>query len=504
MKKSFKMAVLLSLLMLVLLTTVSCGSIIEKIPFLNKESDTEATTPETTTPPHTHVFGTWTITQNATCTADGQQERTCSCGEKETQKINALGHTEVIDAAVSHTCTADGLTVGSHCSACGEVFTVQEVIPAAHNWAQTALLESATCFTYGKEHRVCRACGVEEDAPIEPLKHNFVTDEETQFHTCTFCSSILFAGHIYAAFEGEYHWFDAYQACEEMGGHLVTITSAREQAIITEIMNSELRTMAFYSIGGILLTDGFHWITEEAFEYANWAIDQPNFYKENQYFVLIYSPLVYPEYMYCWEDYYYYLKMGFVCEWELNITDCEHTFTEWETITEATCWSEGEQYRICTYCGAEETKVLSQLEHNFVFDQTNGIDVCEYCKAAKYNGHIYALFTDTCYWFDAYSRCESLGGHLVTITSEEEQSLITSLMQTIQYSGPTWIGGYTDCEAWRWVTGEAFEYTHWIKGNPDNANGNEWFAYLYNKQFEWNDYPPTRNFAYICEFECEE
>lgn len=41
---------------------------------------------------HTHSYGNWTVVKNATCTDTGAKERTCSCGAKETQLINALGH----------------------------------------------------------------------------------------------------------------------------------------------------------------------------------------------------------------------------------------------------------------------------------------------------------------------------------------------------------------------------------------------------------------------------
>lgn len=40
-----------------------------------------------------HEYGEWTVTKEATCTEDGEQERTCSsCGETETQTIKATGH----------------------------------------------------------------------------------------------------------------------------------------------------------------------------------------------------------------------------------------------------------------------------------------------------------------------------------------------------------------------------------------------------------------------------
>ena len=82
------------------------------------------------TPQHVHSFGEWTITKAATCTESGEQERICSCGEKETQPIAAVGHTVVVDAAVAATCTETGLTEGSHCSVCDEIIVAQETIPA--------------------------------------------------------------------------------------------------------------------------------------------------------------------------------------------------------------------------------------------------------------------------------------------------------------------------------------------------------------------------------------
>ncbi len=501
MKNILKITILFALLTLVLLTTVSCKNILGDLLGGNEEN----TTPETTTQPHAHAFGEWTTTKNATCTEKGQQERVCVCGEKELQEVGALGHTEVVDTAVAPTCTTNGLTAGSHCSVCGEIFIAQETVPAIHDWMQTALLESATCFTQGKEHRVCRVCGVEEDALVEPLKHNFVLNEETQLHNCTLCNGILFAGHVYAVFEEACHWFDAYELCEDMGGHLVTVTSKHEQAVIDYLMNSELRTMGAYWIGGIRLSDGFHWITEEPFEYQNWKSGQPNFNRDNQHFIRVESSLLSTfEKPGLWNDDDYQYQYGFICEFDLGITDSKHTFTEWETIIEPTCWKGGEQYRVCTYCGAEETEVLPKVEHNFVLNEESGIEMCEHCNAAKHNGHIYMLFTDTYGWFEAYARCEALGGHLATITSENEQRFIASYCSSFNLSEHIWIGGYSDGKQWHWVTNETFEYTNWKSGEPNNGSGGcEWFV-QFRLDGTWNDLSPSGIMPYLCEFECEE
>ena len=63
-----------------------------------------------------------------------------------------IPHTEVIDQAVAATCTATGLTEGSHCDVCGEVIIPQTIIPMIeHTWqvdpANTAQHYCTVCGT---------------------------------------------------------------------------------------------------------------------------------------------------------------------------------------------------------------------------------------------------------------------------------------------------------------------------------------------------------------------
>jgi uncharacterized protein YnzC (UPF0291/DUF896 family) len=70
----------------------------------------------------------------ATCTATGLTEGShcsvCNAVIVAQKTVDALGHTEVIDAAVDATCNKTGLKEGSHCSVCNEVLVAQEVTPA--------------------------------------------------------------------------------------------------------------------------------------------------------------------------------------------------------------------------------------------------------------------------------------------------------------------------------------------------------------------------------------
>ena len=106
-----------------------------------------------------HKFGEWTITEEASCTKDGEKVRVCSlCNKTETETIPVAGHTEVIDKAVAATCTKTGLTEGIHCSVCNVVIKAQETVPAkGHKYVDTVVKPTYTAKGYTL-HK-CSVCG---------------------------------------------------------------------------------------------------------------------------------------------------------------------------------------------------------------------------------------------------------------------------------------------------------------------------------------------------------
>ncbi len=124
--------------------------------------------------------------QAPTCTEDGWDayEECSGCDYSTYVKKDALGHTEVTDAAVAPDCENTGLTEGKHCSVCEKVLVAQTTVAAkGHTWTD------ATCTA----PKTCSVCSVTEG---EALGHNYnsvvtaptcTTDGYTTY-TCTKCS----------------------------------------------------------------------------------------------------------------------------------------------------------------------------------------------------------------------------------------------------------------------------------------------------------------------------
>ena len=100
-----------------------------------------------------------------------------------------------------------------------------------------------------------------------------------------------------------------------------------------------------------------------------------------------------------------------------------------------------------------------------------------------YGGHTYAVYDVGMTWPEAKAFCESLNGHLATISSQEEQEVIASLIAQ-GTKNHYWLGATDAHKArdWAWVTGESFSYSHWDKNQPDNGNGGkEHYLQIYRR-----------------------
>lgn len=131
----------------------------------------------------------------------------------------------------------------------------------------------------------------------------------------------------------------------------------------------------------------------------------------------------------------------------------------------------------------------------------------------------YEVITEKCSWTQANAECIAMGGHLVTINSQEEMDKITQLADSngLKY---VWMGGYTSVRGnsayGHWITGESFDYQNWYEGEPsrtDHDGVDEMYLMLWNVNgWSWNDqrndpaadysyFGQNNNMGYICEYE---
>ena len=135
-----------------------------------------------------HSWGEWTVTTPASCTAMGEETRTCDrCAATEKRELAKTGHTEVVDPAVEATCTEPGKTAGKHCSVCNEIIVAQTEIPAKGHTEKTVVGKPATCTETGLTDGIsCSVCGTVIKAQEEiPAKgHSWNEGEITTSLTC--------------------------------------------------------------------------------------------------------------------------------------------------------------------------------------------------------------------------------------------------------------------------------------------------------------------------------
>ena len=154
-----------------------------------------------TPPVHQHSY-TSQVTEEATCNKTGLRTYTCSgCGDSYTEEIAKKGHTEVVDAAVSASCTQTGKTEGSHCSECGEVICAQEEIPKTPHNYEERVTKPATCQETGIKTKTCRECQAEETGEIAKIPHTEEIDPavaasctqagKTEGSHCSECGEVI-------------------------------------------------------------------------------------------------------------------------------------------------------------------------------------------------------------------------------------------------------------------------------------------------------------------------
>jgi len=172
---------------------------------------------------HEHSYGEWQQITSPGCETEGFEESVCSCGDRLTRPVDALGHnyeaiitpptctdkgytthsckrcdSSYIDTYVDApghsftnyisnndaTCTEDG-TKTAKCDFCDEVDSIPDEGSAkGHSYGDWSIVTEATCTTPGQEHRVCGRCDASETREIPAKGHSFTDYASDNNATC--------------------------------------------------------------------------------------------------------------------------------------------------------------------------------------------------------------------------------------------------------------------------------------------------------------------------------
>ena len=254
-------------------------------------------------------------------------------------------------------------------------------------------------------------------------------------------ASTFYNGHLYILYDVQTGcWDQANEMCNTWGGHLVTINSAQEQAVVYELAKKSSKS--YCKIGAKAnASRQWSWVTGENFSYANWKSGQPDNYN----------------------------GMEFYAEMDIKA---------------------GGTWDDCANVRYGEVCFIVEHEMNETPIKTYSVD----------NKVKYAVFDKAMPWEDAKNYCEQLGGHLATISNKAEQDIIAGLI--VNGSRDAYSIGATKrgLDNWSWIDGKEFSYTNWDDGYPVNPYGEGYYIHMV-KSGKWHDIYNITHYGFVCEFE---
>jgi len=265
-------------------------------------------------------------------------------------------------------------------------------------------------------------------------------------------------GHYYAFIQKSIgSWDKAQEMCRLYGGHLATISSRDENDYIFDLIKREGYKADLNIFLGATDRDSegnWKWVTGETYGFNGFASGEPSSGTKENY-LTIYKEHFKKE-IYGWSD---------------GADQTAYYVCEWDSAAAATV----------------VTKVLP--------DPSGELQEVE---LFKYGGHYYYACSKQLTWLNAERYAESVGGHLVTISSEAENAFLQNLRQSFLSSGNALIGltDYFSEGSWEWVTGEPVSYTHWCSGQPDDNSHKANFVHFYSGD-GWDDYTGDANVFFV-------
>lgn len=309
-----------------------------------------------------HSFGEWTLVNAATCTENGNRQRTCSlCGYTENEEIEAAGHDWEDEVTVDQeaTCQRPG-SQSIHCKNCDEQKDVESIPAIGHLFTHYVSDGNATCGKDGTMTASCdRGCGVSES----------IVDEGSSREVAHTPGEAV-AEKIVPATCSQEGSYESVVYCKVCGAEISRETVATEKLAHTEVKDPAV--VATCTDPG--LTEGSH--------------------------CAVCGEILVPQ---------------------EEIPVLEHAFGEWEELTASGCTADGSRRRTCSVCGFVETEGTEAEGHDWEEDFTVDQEAtctesgsrsihCKNCEAVKDSEAIPATghaFTD--YVSDNNATCHTDG-----------------------------------------------------------------------------------------------
>ncbi|XP_046846401.1 uncharacterized protein LOC124440117 isoform X2 [Xenia sp. Carnegie-2017] len=103
-------------------------------------------------------------------------------------------------------------------------------------------------------------------------------------------------------------------------------------------------------------------------------------------------------------------------------------------------------------------------------------------------------------WEDARAYCVKMGGDLLSINSQAENTLIANKIASY-HTDIFWFGLKRNNRKWIWVDGNNADFTKWAWGEPNNYLNSEDCGEIYSRTGNWNDNNCQDRRSFICEGE---
>ena len=199
-----------------------------------------------------------------------------------------------------------------------------------------------------------------------------------------------FDGNRYQLFDESMSWTEAKEYCENLGGHLATITSPEEQESVESLLKSGSKNS--YWLGGLKSSSEWTWLTNEDFSlFAKWTPGQPDNYLNQEDCLMMYkstNPMSPSGTFGYWNDlnnsgncngetFFGAENFGFICEWE-GTTDKIEEVSPYTLFSgsgtenfQLNCWKS--TFNGNVYTGASFVSSASELYLNGKVDAVNTI-----------------------------------------------------------------------------------------------------------------------------------